>query len=193
MRNKLRISTRILALDLHPRSFGYVVMDGAGRLLDWGVKRSDFRTPKLHLEVLVQKRFRPLLLFWRPDVVVSRFGDQNRKAIRMLLNSFRRQAKRIPFFPVRARYNNGSTKHERASVIAELFPEIGWKLPPEREAWQSEYYAMSIFEAAETALTYLNPPRKTACPAEQCGMKTHQGDDNLTVIAGKDTLPPSHI
>jgi len=28
---------RILALDLHPRSFGYVVVENSSRLLDWGV------------------------------------------------------------------------------------------------------------------------------------------------------------
>jgi len=30
--------TRVLALDLHPRRFGYVVLEGPERLLDWGVR-----------------------------------------------------------------------------------------------------------------------------------------------------------
>lgn len=159
MRKQSRNSvTRILAVDLHPRSFGYVVMAGTDRLLDWGVKRSDLRRPKQHLEVLVRKRFRLLLAFWRPDVVVSRFGEQKRKTIQTLLKGLRRQAKGIPFFPIKTRDRNGSTKHERASMIAQQFPEIGWKLPAERKVWESEHYSMSIFEAADIALTYFQPP-----------------------------------
>ena len=32
--------TRILALDLHPRSLGYVMIESPTKLLDWGVCRS---------------------------------------------------------------------------------------------------------------------------------------------------------
>jgi hypothetical protein len=39
---------------------------------------------------------------------------------------------------------------------AARFPEIGWKLPPKRKPWESEHYSMSIFEALETAVTYLS-------------------------------------
>jgi hypothetical protein len=36
------IQKRVLALDVHPRSFGYVVFEGPNRLLDWGVRSFRF-------------------------------------------------------------------------------------------------------------------------------------------------------
>src|SRR5438094_7882290 len=60
--------TRILALDLHPRSFGYVVVESPSRLLDWGV--SSYRGECSAADVLVRKRLRQLLDFWRPAALV---------------------------------------------------------------------------------------------------------------------------
>jgi len=48
--------TRILALDLHPHSFGYVVVESPSRLLDWGVC-SDRRKHGA-ANVLVRKRLK---------------------------------------------------------------------------------------------------------------------------------------
>ena len=57
---KQKSRERILALDLHPRRFGYVVLESPGKLLDWGVRRS-YRKTNQHPEVLVEGRLRPLL------------------------------------------------------------------------------------------------------------------------------------
>src|SRR5438876_11847581 len=62
------IPTRILALDLHPRSFGYVVVEGLNTLLDWGV--SGYRGKHGAADVLVRKRLRHLLDLWRPAALV---------------------------------------------------------------------------------------------------------------------------
>src|SRR5437667_12798383 len=60
--------TRILALDLHPRSFGYVVVENSSRLLDWGV--SSYRGKHGGTNVLICKRMRQLLDLWRPAALV---------------------------------------------------------------------------------------------------------------------------
>ena len=46
------------------------------------------------------------------------------------------------------------TKHERAKLIAEQFPEFEPQLPAPRKIWMSEDPRMSIFEAAALALVY---------------------------------------
>src|SRR5438128_12232938 len=60
--------TRILALDLHPRSFGYVVVENSGGPLDWGV--SSYRGKHDAANVLDCKRMSHLLDHWRPDALV---------------------------------------------------------------------------------------------------------------------------
>src|SRR5207253_5981031 len=59
---------RVLALDLHPRCFGYVVVEGQSKLLDWGVCSS--RQKGVVSEVLVRKRLRLLIDLWRPVALV---------------------------------------------------------------------------------------------------------------------------
>ena len=45
----------------------------------------------------------------------------------------------------------GMGKYGRAVALAARFPEIGWKLPLKRRAWDSEHYSMSLFEALAIA------------------------------------------
>ncbi len=63
---------------------------------------------------------------------------------------------RTPFLRIRDSRDRyfGRGKYERAVEIAARFPEIGWKLPPKRKAWESEDYRMSMFSAAALAMTY---------------------------------------
>ena len=148
---------RTLALDLHPRSFGYVVIDGTNRLLDWGVCRS-YRKTKSHPKVLVGGRLHPLLSMWMPDVVVTQIGERSGKDVRTLFRQVKKEVCRTPFLRImdsRDRYF-GRGKYERAVEIAARFPEIGWKLPSKRKPWESEHYSMSIFTAAALALAYLH-------------------------------------
>jgi hypothetical protein len=51
-----------LALDLHPRCFGYVVVENSSRLLDWGV--CSYRRKHGAADVLVRRRLRQLLALW---------------------------------------------------------------------------------------------------------------------------------
>jgi len=46
------------------------------------------------------------------------------------------------------------TKHQIATLVAEHFPEIGYRLPPARKAWMPEDARFAIFDAVAFALTY---------------------------------------
>src|SRR5882724_7992210 len=63
--------TRVLALDLHPRRFGYVVLEGPARLLDWGVRTS--RHKDKAADALISAHLRPLLELWQPTILL--LGD----------------------------------------------------------------------------------------------------------------------
>jgi hypothetical protein len=121
--------TRILALDVHPRSFGYVVVESPDKLLDWGVRRS-YQKTKSHPEVLVGGRLRRLLKIWKPGAVVTRIGDRRGKDVQALFRHIRKEAGATSFLPITGAMGRG--KYQRAVEIAKRFPEIGWKLPSKR-------------------------------------------------------------
>jgi hypothetical protein len=160
MGNKIRKihhtqQTRILALDVHPRSFGYVVVESPDKLLDWGVRRS-YQKTKSHPEVLVGRRLRPLLKIWTPDVVVTRVGTQRNKDVQSLFRRIKKEAGATSFLPITGTrdYYLGRGKYQRAVEMASRFPEIGWKLPPKRKLGDSEHYLISMFEALAIAVQY---------------------------------------
>jgi len=147
--------TRVLALDLHPRRFGYVVVEGPDRLLDWGVR--SYRRKGKPIEVLLQRRLRPLLELWRPMVVVirgaRRIPSRQRLGRKRLLKGVAAEAKE---YRVSVRIGSDQveslTKYENARRVAEHFPVLKWNLPPKRRAWENEHYRMSIFTAAALAM-----------------------------------------
>ena len=145
--------TRVLAIDLHPRRFGYAVVESPDRLLDWGVRRS-YQKTRNYPEVLVGGRFRPLLKTWKPDAVVIRVGDRRNKDIQSLLKRMKKEAGATSFLPVTGMGDDlsGRSKYQRAVEMAVRFSEIGWKLPPKRKLGDSEHYSMSIFEALAIAV-----------------------------------------
>ena len=146
---------RVLALDLHPRSFGYVVVEGPNRLLDWGVRS---RRRKSHSpDVLARRRLRPLLDIWMPSVLLLhhparklRPNPGEGRVLKWIMAEAKsrqipvRLLKRKPGRDPRTR----ATKYENARRVAEHFPILGRNLPPKRRALESEDYRMSMFAAA---------------------------------------------
>src|SRR6266478_8406239 len=110
--------TRILALEMHPRGFGYVVVESPSRLLDWGVCRS-YRKTKRHPEVLVGGRLRPLLKMWLPDIVVTRIGERRGKDVRKLFRQIRKEVDGRAFVAMKSSGNPllGRSKYKRAGEI----------------------------------------------------------------------------
>src|SRR5438445_279027 len=157
-------SIRILALDLHPRSFGYVVVENSSRLLDWGV--CSYRGKHGAANVRVCKRMRQLLDLWRPATLVlhkllkkSRRPNQKKDRLLEQIVTEAKSRRIIVRAPVKSSADYQGkilTKYENARRVAEHFPILTRELPPKRKAWESEHYRMSIFAAAALAMAQLH-------------------------------------
>src|SRR5437867_3759233 len=90
---KYKSLSRILALDLHPGRFGYVVLEDSTELLDWGVRRN-YRGPKPWRTVLIQKRLSSLLDQWEPSLVLMNEAAKCSPQIRRLVTVIRNEARR---------------------------------------------------------------------------------------------------
>jgi hypothetical protein len=138
----------VLALDVHPQSFGFVVFEGPNQILDWGVR--SFRTGVNAVKIPAATRFLALLDEFRPSAVV--IGER-------LARKTAKQAK-IPVRCIsrgdvnRAFVGFESNKYEVASALAQQFPDLAVRLPPRRKCWQSEDYRMGIFDAAALGVAY---------------------------------------
>jgi len=162
---KRKSLSRILALDLHPGRFGYVVLEDFTELLDWGVRRN-YRGPKPWRTVLIQKRLSSLLNQWQPSLVlmneVTRFSPQIRRMVTVIRKEARRRrlmVKLIGRAAVSGTFGEGRPirKDEIASLLAECFPVLRCELPPQRKIWESEHYRISIFDAAALAVSCPKP------------------------------------
>jgi hypothetical protein len=156
--------TRVLALDLHPRHFGYVVLESPDRLLDWGVR--SYRRKGNAADVLIRRRLRLLLELWRPSILILRDGlsmaqrpHQRRDGLlKQIAAEAKNQQVLVRILTKKPGADQGKrlTKHENARQAAEQFSVLRWKMPPKRRAWESEDYRMSMFTAATLAMAQLN-------------------------------------
>jgi len=156
--------TRVLALDLHPRRFGYVVVESPDRLLDWGVR--SYRHKGNSADVLIRRRLKPLLELWKPSILVLRNGlsmaRRPHQRSETLLKRIATEAKNheVPIRILKKRPGSEQgkklTKNENARRVAEQFSVLRWKMPPKRKPWESEDYRMNMFAAAALAMAQLN-------------------------------------
>jgi hypothetical protein len=153
--------TKVLAIDLHPRHFGYVVVRSPDKLLDWGVR--SHRREGTSAGVLIRRRLRQLLELWRPSVVVLReplrirtLNPQRNRLLKQIMMAAKYQCARVQILKKRPTDRaERLTKYERALAVIKRFPVLTRKLPPKRKAWESEHYRMSMFAAATLAMAYL--------------------------------------
>jgi Holliday junction resolvasome RuvABC endonuclease subunit len=153
---------RVLAIDPTSRGFGFAVLEGAGSLVDWGV-----RTVAGNRHTVAVSKLRELISLYSPDVLVvedcTAPSSRRRVRVRRLLDELVQMANgadiRTHRVSVREVHDllasNGRTnKHGIASAIAEHFPELVPRLPPERKIYMSEAERMAIFDATAFGLTY---------------------------------------
>ena len=151
---------RILALVLHPRCFGYVVVENSSRLLDWGV--CSCRRKGRPSDVLIQRRLRSLLRLWRPSLLVIRSSQQiqprqklpREQILKGIVTEARTYRVCIRLLGLAKERAEKQTKYERAREVAKRFPVLAERLPLKRKPWESEHYSISIFEALAVALMY---------------------------------------
>lgn len=157
---------RILALEVRPQRFGFIVLQGVTRPLDWGVRT--YAKQKSDTSSTASAKVATLLDLYSPAAVVIRRRSgapptprgTTRATVARVAAEVRRQSVACHFVTakeVRRFFGpyGGATKHGIASILAEWFEELAWKLPPKRRPWQSEHYNALIFDAAATAVAFL--------------------------------------
>lgn len=155
---------RILAVDPMTRGFGYVIFEHPFNLEEVGFAR-----------ILEEKRlgaiayFEKLLADFEPGTVVLEDaeapGSRRHYRVRELIETLATLARErgvavslIARTAVVARFSSGearATKQMIAQTLARHFPELRFKLPKPRKAWESEDERMSIFDALALAVTYV--------------------------------------
>jgi len=159
---------RVLAIDPHPRGFGYAVFEGPLCLVDWGTK--DVRRDK---ERVALERIGELVRRYLPTVIVvedcahrkSRRNARVRQLTQRILAAARESAVEGRAVPRAAVYRTLAgtgvgTKYGIATALVRAFPELMVRLPPKRKPWQTEDSRMSIFDAVALGLTYFRSLRR---------------------------------
>jgi hypothetical protein len=160
---------RILALNVHPRSFGFVVFEGPAMPLHWGAKRNHGQ--KVAARMPLGPKVAELMAEYAPQVIVVRQPStkQSMESLNDIINHLVIHKVRIKILSQEAvkqafpGHNNN--KDQIASAVAEQVPELLSILPPRRRIWQSEEYRMTIFDAAAAGIAYFgSKPAKIPVP-----------------------------
>lgn len=143
---------RLLSIDPSVAGFGFVVIEGGDRLVDWGVARIWSRNDQeflARIEAMID-RYRPALVVLEDRTESKR---RSRTLQRLRLAAAYCATRRIPVGFVSRRSvrqafgESGRTKHEIATAIVMEFPELGTRLPIVRKPWMPEDEQMNIFDA----------------------------------------------
>ena len=171
---KLRIyDPTILAIDLRHRRCGYAVFEGHRLLRDSGVRV--YRAVGEAEASMASKRFTVLLRSFSPSIIVVKRERWNRAEVSMHIRSLIEVMNRVAAAhsvaivliadeDVRETFRNlgCETRDEIAVALARIFPEVAWRLPPKRRAWQAEHPRMTIFDAIALGLAYWQHPSTDA-------------------------------
>ena len=143
---------RVMALDPCTKGFGFAVMEGGERLVDWGVVRTGAATGEgflIRVDGLV-KRYRPSALVVEDLAPRYRAGRRADRlcALADYVAAWKTALVWVSRDDVR-RVLGGSalTRHGIAVAIADAFPELRQHLPPPRKPWMSEDERMHLFDA----------------------------------------------
>ncbi len=155
----------ILAIDLRHRRFGYAVFEGHRHLRDSGQRV--YRAVGEAEAAMASKRLAILLKSFSPSAIVVKRERWDRAQtsshISALVEVMTQMASTysIPILligddDVRKTFHNlgCETRAEIATALARIFPELAWRLPPKRRAWQSEHPRMAMFDAVALGLAY---------------------------------------
>lgn len=164
MSHNITKEIRVLAIAPSTRGFGFAVLEGAGRLIDWGTKSA--RRDK-NRECL--RKVGELIDCYQPAALVvedcaaqdSRRCDRVRRLIDAILNLAVERKIRTRRFSRRQvqrtfSKNRAASKHEIATVIAGRFPELAPHVPRYRKAWMSEDERQNVFDAVGLVITASN-------------------------------------
>jgi hypothetical protein len=156
--------SRILAVSLSTRGFGYAAIDGENAILDYGKKRINGNKNAGSLAGIKQviARNQPEVLVLQ-DVDnakgtrrVPRIKELHRKIV-VLAKKQKIMVVKISGKELRALLlgNEEGTKQEMAELLVKQFPdELASQLPPKRKTWKSEDSRMDTFDAMALAVAF---------------------------------------
>ena len=160
MRHNFTKDIRVLAVDPSVRGFGFAVLEGEDRLVDWGTRSARENKRRECL-----RKVGELIDYYQPDVVVVEncAAKDSRRCLRVrrLIDAIVKLAaerkirtRRFSRRQVQKAFSEfgAVTKHEIATVIAKQFPELAPHVPRYRKAWMSEDHAQAVFDAVALAV-----------------------------------------
>ena len=160
MNRSRRQLIRALALDLHPRSFGYAVFENAV-LLDWGLRKWPSRQLKT-----AGRKIRRLFDLWQPMRLLIREGAPRREY--EMAQAVARNEK-MPVVDVRRavvqdafRSSNRLSRFDIAKLISERYPELHPRLPTKRKLTENEPFQLRMFNAAAVGMAFRSMSHRQA-------------------------------
>jgi hypothetical protein len=150
---------RILAIDPTASGLGFVVLEGADDLIDWGI-----RLAKGEKNIGCVRIIETLILRYNPNIIVVEncqtkgcFRGQRVKDliedISALAKARRIECQRVTWLTIQNAFSRQRAfkKYQIAAELAGQFPELTRHLPRPRRPWTSEDMRMSIFDALALA------------------------------------------
>ena len=154
---------KTLGLAIRSRWLGFAELDENGVLLDWGMifyqsrNSHALKSARARLEELIA-RTRPLCIaVVRPRLAVHERLTAVRSFLRFLRGIASRESIDITGVSrdelrTTLLRDGRRNKDEIALAVARIFPELAWRLPPERKLWTKEDLRMALFDAVAGAL-----------------------------------------
>lgn len=159
-------SSLILAVYPNSNGFGFVYMEDARKLLDFGTIRINPISNKKVVE-----RIRHSIEYLKPSIVIlkdpnSKCSRTGKRVSKLLLKisslalSMNLKVMNLSRDQIRDVFEQfgGVTKYEISQILITYFKELESKLPKKRQMWMSEDQNMAIFDALSLAVAwfYLN-------------------------------------
>lgn len=164
MRDSPDPNDRVLAIDPTNRGFGFAILEGPHRLVDWGLAQLREATVPRRLA-----RVAGMIEIYAPDALViedwtssrSRRGARACELLQRVLRLAVSRRVRVflmtwPNVKQVFAASEPLTKGQLAAILAAHFEELVERLPPRRKPWMSEDERFGIFDAAALALAYFS-------------------------------------
>ena len=163
MKHSFANSKRVLAIYPYNKGFGFAVLEGPEKLVDYAAKEVSGDRDRSCL-----KQIADLIARYRPDVIVvenclakdCRRLPRNRELIQKILRlaaESRITSRAVSSAQVRAAFakSKAFTKYEIALEVAKRFPELAPRTPRRRKPWMAEDDRARIFNPVALALASL--------------------------------------
>jgi hypothetical protein len=153
MRQVNRHNSRVLAVAVSSRGFGYAILEGRDVLVNWGLLSPATNSLPTFQDMIEKYQVCAVVMetkYYRNSKVRSLargVADMAKKCGVQLSLMTRCEIRNVFFGDVDA------TRHQIAEILSDQFPEeLGFRLPPERKCYKGEDSRMCLFDAVAIAV-----------------------------------------